>query len=163
MLRPKTYAWCPDTHQQQCQNAGHCLKEKDSLFLFVKRMPFFFYACVIPFSCQGPLGVSANLIFFFFFFFFFIQFDFFYLFIYLFPTPSQIPFSFFSGTNSMLNRWSCECFLIPDELKLSSISNHSDLKRDKLFLVHLFRFPSSGEGGIILHCYYWLTTSMGFK
>ena len=46
-------------------------KEKDSLFPFVKRMPFFLYACVIPFFHQGLLGVSANLSFPFFFFFFF--------------------------------------------------------------------------------------------
>ena len=58
------------TRQQQCyQNAGHCLKEKDNLFPFVKKMPFFFYACIISFSCKGPLGVTANLIVFFFFFF----------------------------------------------------------------------------------------------
>ena len=56
-----------DTCRQRCQIAGHCLKEKESLLPFVKRLPFFLYACVIPFSCQRPLGVSANLSFSFFF------------------------------------------------------------------------------------------------
>ena len=45
---------------------------------------FFLYACVVPFSRQGPLGVSTNLIFFF--LFFFNSFKFFYKFIYSFPT-----------------------------------------------------------------------------
>ena len=45
------------TRQQRCcQNAGHCLKEKESLVPFVKRMPFFFYACVIPFFLLGTSG-----------------------------------------------------------------------------------------------------------
>ena len=40
-------------------------------------MTFFFYACVTPFSCQGPLGVSANLSFLFLYFFFLFDFRFF--------------------------------------------------------------------------------------
>ena len=43
-----------------------------------QEVAFFLYACVISFSCQGPLGVSAN---FKFSFLFFIRFKFFYLFI----------------------------------------------------------------------------------
>ena len=55
----QTAKWC-------CWFDGHCLKEKGGLVPFVKRKClFFFYACVISFSCQGPLGVSANLIAFF--------------------------------------------------------------------------------------------------
>ena len=34
-----------------------------------QEVAFFLYACIIPFSCLGPLGVSANLSFPFFFFF----------------------------------------------------------------------------------------------
>ena len=84
MTEHQTAKWC-------CQIAGHRLKEKDSLFPFVKRMSFFFYACAIPFSCKGPLGVSAN----FPFFFLKIQFRFFYLFIYSFPTRLIFSFNFF--------------------------------------------------------------------
>ena len=47
---------------------------------------FFLYACVIPFSCQGPLGVSANLSFLFFFFKFNLKFLFIYLFVPYKPT-----------------------------------------------------------------------------
>ena len=90
-LRLTTYAWCPDTRKQRCyQNAGHYLKEKEWLVPLVKRMPFFFYTCVIPFSCSGPLGVSENLIVFFFFFFNLIFF--FFKFIYLFPTDEFMSF-----------------------------------------------------------------------
>ena len=47
-----------------------------------QEVAFFLYACVIRFSCEGPLGVSANLSFP---FFFLIQFNFF-KFIYSLPT-----------------------------------------------------------------------------
>ena len=40
-----------------CGFAGHCLKENE-LPPFVGRS-LFLYACVVPFSCQRPLGVSA--------------------------------------------------------------------------------------------------------
>ena len=40
-----------------CHFAGHCLKENE-LPPFVGRS-LFLYACVVPFSCQRPLGVSA--------------------------------------------------------------------------------------------------------
>ena len=50
---------------------------------------FFLYACLIPFSCQGPLRVFTNLIVFF--SFFLIQFNFF-LFVYLF-----VPYKLYRG------------------------------------------------------------------
>ena len=81
-LVQRRMAWRPDTRQQRCcQIAGHRLKEKESLFLFVKRLPFFFTHASSLFSRQGPLGVSANLSFFFLFFFQFNLNLFFYLFI----------------------------------------------------------------------------------
>ena len=58
-------------------------KRKSLLSLLGGR--FFLYACVVPFSCQGPLGVSANLIVFFF-FKFNLSLKNFLLFIYSFPT-----------------------------------------------------------------------------
>ena len=73
------------TRQQQCcHNAGHYFKEKECMFPFVKRMPFFFYACVIPFFLSGTSGSFCKFKFSIFFFFFF-KFNF-YLSIYSFPT-----------------------------------------------------------------------------
>ena len=40
-LRPKTYAWCPDTPARGYQSAGHCLKDKDNMVPFVKRKALF--------------------------------------------------------------------------------------------------------------------------
>ena len=40
-----------------CHFAGHCLKENELRPLVGRSL--FLYACVIPFSCQRPLGVSG--------------------------------------------------------------------------------------------------------
>ena len=75
-----------------CHFAGHCLKENQPP-PFVGRS-LFSYACVIPFSCQKPLGVSA----YFNNFSFLIQFNCFFIFIYSFPT-----FCFYSSSISFLD------------------------------------------------------------
>ena len=57
---------------------GRCMHKEKEQPLDLEEQAFFLYTCVIPFSHQGPLGVSANLSFP---SFFLIQFKFFYLFI----------------------------------------------------------------------------------
>ena len=78
MPSPKTYACCADTSWQWCyQFAGHCLKENESVPP-CQKVAFFLYACVIPFSCQGPGSFCKFKFSFFFFSFFLILFKFFF-------------------------------------------------------------------------------------
>ena len=84
MPSPKTYGVVP-RHLSEiwcCQITGHHLKKKESLFLFVKRLPFSLRMCH-PFFPSGTSGSFCK--FKFSFFFFLIQFKFF-KFIYSFPT-----------------------------------------------------------------------------
>ena len=79
------YAWCPK-HQHEVINplVTAWKRKNDSSPLSRGNAFFLFHACVISFSCQGLLGVSANLIVFFLFIYFFLfkfNFKFFYQFI----------------------------------------------------------------------------------
>ena len=85
MLHPKTYKWCLDTSATMLSKRWSLPERERMPVPLCQEDAFFFYACVIPFSSQGPLGVSTNLSFPF--FFFLIQFKFF---IYLFVPCSII-------------------------------------------------------------------------
>ena len=115
-------------------------KRKISLLRLSKGKPFFFYACVIPFSRYGYLGVSANLIVFFLFIYLFIlKLNFIHLFIYSFPTNSwkmEVIFSIiirvriFSEKNDLLKIYFLIIVIFLDYKYIKTLLNSNKIRSE---------------------------------
>ena len=97
-----------NTRQQNCVvgSTDTASKKTITLLHLSKGKPFFFYACVIPFSRYGHLGVFCKFNSFLFIYFFFFLFLILNFFIYLF-----VPYKFLENGSNIFHHYLCSDFL----------------------------------------------------